>query len=182
MKYQPLNDLIDPDVPPPDAIIPEPEEHDPEAPNNAYVIGEHGNTVQAPDASGASSAEDGPKPWVKPMAIALVVLCAGLTFWNLTRAVSGPPAPPKPSAFQVKQALYLGVMRLEAFRRVHGVTPDSLTDAGLQNPPYGYMRLSSTQYVVSIQLPGSSLEYDSSTPMQRFFGTPQEMLSIGGTQ
>jgi hypothetical protein len=39
MKYQPLNDLIDPDVPPADAILPELEENDPDAPNDAYVIG-----------------------------------------------------------------------------------------------------------------------------------------------
>jgi hypothetical protein len=183
MKYQPLNDVIDPDVVPEDAVIPEPEEHDPDAPNDAYVIGERGNTVQAPDLNRIEEDQrTGPRAWVKPAALLLVAVCIGLTVWNLTHLISGPPAPPKPTPFQVKQALYLGAMRIEAYRRVHGVTPDALEDVGLPNPPYSYTRVDSTRYTVGIDSDGPRLEYESSIPLGQFFGTPQEMLTIGGSK
>jgi hypothetical protein len=102
-----------------------------------------------------------------------------LTAWNLSRLVSGPPAPPKPTAFQVKQALYLGAMKIEAYRRVHGVTPELLEEANLPDPPYSYTRVSPTQYTVAIDGNGSRLQYDSGIPMEKFFGTPREMLTMG---
>lgn len=183
MKYQPLNDVIDPDVVPEDAVIPETEEDDPDAPNDAYVIGEGGNTVQAPDARRVEEdPKTAPRAWVKPAAALLAAVCIGLTVWNVSRLLAGPPAPPKPTPFQVKQALYLGAMKIDAYRRVHGVTPDVLEDVGLPNPPYSYTRVSSTQYTVGIDLDGPRLEYESSIPLERFFGTPQEMLTIGGSK
>ena len=182
MKYQPQHDLIDPDYPAPDAL-PVEQTDDPDAPNDAYVIGERGNTVQAPDGSGKASKDEGPRPWVKPAAAVLAVLFVGLTVWNLSRVMSGPPPPPKPTPFQIKQALYLGVMRVEAYEKVHGVTPETLSDAGLPDGVgYTYMRLDSTHYVLSYSDVGPKLEYSSSDPKDAFFGTPQEMLSMGGQQ
>lgn len=183
MKYQPLNDLIDPDVQPEGAAAPVVEADDPDAPCDAYVIGAHGKTVQAPDAGGEKTKpESGPRPWVKPVAVLLGVACVALTIWNLSRVVSGPPAPPKPTPFQTKQALYLGVMRVEAFRKLHGVTPETLREAGVPEPPYAYRRISPTQYVMSIQADGPRLEYDSMISTERFFGPPQTILSMGGSE
>jgi hypothetical protein len=183
MNYQPQNDLIDPDVPPGNAVLPELDEQDPGAPNDAYVIGERFNTVQAPDAARRrKSAGSGRRRWLKPAAVLSAALCIGLTGWNLSRLVSGPPAPPKPSPFQLKQALYLGAMKVEAYRRVHAVTPDRPEDIGLSNPPYSYRRVSPTQYTLALDGPGSRLEYDSDIPLERFFGTPREMLKMGGSR
>lgn len=184
MKYQPLNDLIDPDVVAEDAVIPEVVEDDPDAPNDAYVIGEHGNTVQAPDAALAGEDDETAKPrrWVRPAAVLLFAACVALTVWNFSRLLAGPPVPPQPTPFQVKQALYLGVMRVEAYRRIHGVTPDGLGDVGLSTPPYAYARVDTTSYTIAFDNAATRLEYDSSVPMGKFFGSPQEMLTIGGSK
>src|SRR5580765_4148470 len=106
MKYQPRNDVLDPELPPPDWAFEE--EGDPDAPNEAYVIGARGQSVRDPDAKEAVAAKAGPKPWVKPAAFILSLLCVALTAWNLSRVVSGHAAPPPPTQFQLKQALYLG--------------------------------------------------------------------------
>lgn len=182
MKYQPQHDVIDPDYPAPDAP-PVEQADDPDAPNDAYVIGAHGNTVQGPDGSRKKQEEGGRRPWVKPAAAVLAIAFVALTGWNMSRVVSGPPPPPKPTPFQIKQALYLGVMRVEAYEKVHGVTPETLSDAGLPDGVgYTYTRLDSKHYVLAYSDVGPKLEYSSSDPKDAFFGTPQEMLSMGGKQ
>lgn len=182
MKYQPQHDLIDPEVPSPETVFEYEGDDDPEAPNDAYVIGEHGNTVQGPLA-GAGKDATGPKAWAKPAAFLLVTLAVALTIWNLNRVVSGPAPPPEPSSFQVKQALYLGVMKVDAYRRVHGVTPDSLTAAGLPDTAgYAYRRIDPAHYVLAFGVSGPKLEYDSSVPKEGFFGSPREMLTMGDPQ
>ena len=182
MKYQPLHDLIDPEVPP-EARFEYEAHDDPDAPNDAYVIGEHGNTVSEPPDMAATASPAGPKPWAKPAAFLLVALFAGMTAWNLSRVIQGPPQPPKLSPFQVKQALYLGVMKIDAYRRVHGVTPDSLADTGLpETGPYAYRRIDSRRYVVSFGGNGPKLEYDSNASKERFFGSPKDMLTMGDSK
>ena len=180
MKYQPLNDLIDPEVPAAGAPVPEPAP-DPDALEDAYVIGEHGNTVQHPGAETKDEKKDTDKNkvkrWVKPLAILSAAACVALTVWNLSKLVQGPPVPPAPSPFQVKQALYMGAIRVEAYRREHGVTPETVADSGLASPPYTYTRLNPNTYALSVQLHGTKLEYDSTVPLEKFFGTPQEMLN-----
>lgn len=180
MKYRPLHDLIDPDIRPETDL---PLHHDPESPDDAFLIGENGATVHAPDlADGAEGAVDGeaPRRWVKPAALLLAAAAIGLTAWNLSRLVQGPPPPPKPTAFQSKQALYLGVMKIEAYRRTHGVTPDTLIAVGIADGSgYNYRRLDPGRYALSFQGNGTPVEYDSMVPMQQFFGTPAEMLSTG---
>ena len=97
--------------------------------------------------------------------------------------VQDPAPPPKPSAFQVKQALYLGVMKIDAYRRIHGVTPSSLADVGIFDADgYGYTRIDLTHYVVSFQGNGPKLEYDSNQSKDRFFGSPQEILTMGASK
>lgn len=186
MRYQSQNDLIDPDVPAPETDLESGADHDPDAPNDAYVIGDRGNTVQAPDVIDAKSANEsqlGPKPWVKPAGAVLGVLFVGMTIWNLSRLLQDPPPPPSPSPFQVKQALYLGVMKIEAYRRQNGVTPRSLADAGVvEAGAYDYKRIDPSRYVVSFRGNGPNLEYDSNVPKDRFFGTPEEILSIGASK
>jgi len=179
MKYQPLHDLIDPDVVPENDVVSELSETDPNAPDDAYLIGEPGERFNVRIAEDPSS---GRKAWVQPAAVILAVVCIALTVWNLSRLVAGPPAPPKPSAFQIKQALYLGVMKIEAYRRAHGETPGTIENAGLSNPPYAYNRLSRTEYSLGFEAAGSRLDYDSSVPKAQFFGSPQDMLKMGGSE
>jgi len=183
MKYQAQHDLLDPEVPPPDAAFESDENHDADSFNEAYVIGEHGNTVQALTVQAATKSRPGPKPWAQPDGGALGALFVLLTIWNLSHLLGNPPPPPTPSAFQVKQALYLGVMKIDAYRRVHGVTPNSLAEAGLlETAGYGYQRIDSSHYVVSFQGNGPKLEYDSSQSKDRFFGSPQAILTMGASR
>ncbi len=183
MKYQPQHDVIDPELPSPDTTFEHDGNHDSDAPDDAYVIGENGDTLRAIDVRAGVRQPKGLDRWGAPVAVLLITLCFGLTAWNLTRLVQGPPPPPTPSPFQVKQALYLGVMKIDAYRRVHGVTPDTLVDAGLPDTSgFSYRRVDLAHYVVSFEVNGSKLEYDSSDPKKRFFGTPQEMLTMGDSK
>jgi hypothetical protein len=180
MKYRPMNDAIDPEMLPGGFTIAPEREHDPDAPNDAYVMDENGATIQAPDADSLSSQQSGPKPWAKPLAALLGVLFVALTFWNLTRFIQGPPPPPKPTPVQVKQALYLGVMKVDAYRRTYGVVPDQLSDAGLPDTgPYTYQRLDQDHYQLAFTNQGEKLEYDSHVRKDSFFGSPKELLSMG---
>jgi hypothetical protein len=182
MKYQSQHDLIDPEVPPPETDAEPQGGQDPGTGDDAYVIGEHGSTVQVLDVKPAKKSKRRLKAWLQPLGIALCAVCVVLTVWNLSRLLGDPPTT-TPSPFQVKQALYLGVMKIDAYRRVHGVTPSSLGEAGLpEDGGYGYRRIDPLHYVVSFQGNGPRLEYDSSISKDRFFGSPQEILSMGGSQ
>ena len=183
MKYQSQHELIDPEVPSPETDFGYDGADDPEAPHDAFVIGEDGSTVRAPAPAASSASQAGPKPWVKPAAFVLGALFVVMTVWNLSRLLQDPPVPPKPSPFQAKQALYLGVMKIDAYRRVHGVTPDTLADAGLpRTGPYAYRRIDPSHYVVSFGGDGPRLEYDSNEPKERFFGSPQDILTMGDSK
>jgi hypothetical protein len=180
MKYQAQHDLIDPEVPSPEVASEADGGRDTDILNDAYVIGEHGNTVQAPAGRAATKSRSGPKRWAQAFGAVLGALFVLITAWNLSRLLGGPPPPPRPSAFQVKQALYLGVMKIDAYRRVHGVTPRSLAEAGLlETGGYGYQRIDPLRYVVSFQDNGPRLEYDSNISKDRFFGPPQDILTMG---
>lgn len=186
MKYQPQHDVIDPDYPIPDTEVAEPAA-DPNAPDDAYVIGEDSGAAQvrvtSEDGKPTSRSRKGPKVWVMPAAFVLSSVFVGMTVWNLSRLVSGPPAVPRPSPFQVKQALYLGVMRVDAYRRIHGVTPETLLEVGLSDTAgYSYVRLDSSRYVLSFRVDGPKLEYDSNEDKDRVFGTPEQILTLGGTK
>src|SRR5262245_858302 len=182
MRYQPLNYLIDPEVPVAGAPVPEPEP-DQDAPEEAYVIGEHGNTVQMPGSAAKDAKNvDKPKRWVKPVAIVSAVVCVALTIWNVSKLVQPAPVPPPPSPFQVKQALYMGALKVESYRRAHGVTPEAVADIGLASPPYSYTRLNPSTYVIAVELHGAKLEYDSTVPLEKYFGTPREILNTEMTQ
>jgi len=183
MKYQMQRNLIDPES----RISPlefEFEDHDKsEVHDDAYVIGPNGDTVGGADFGPPSDSQESTKAWAKPAAFVLVALFVVLTCWNVVRFAQGPPLPPKPSPFQAKQALYLGVMRIDAFRRVHGVVPDSLKDAGLpEADAYTYERVNPTRYVLTFRNGGSKLEYDSSEPRETFFGSPKDVLTMGDSK
>jgi hypothetical protein len=183
MKYQPKHDLIDPDYPAPDEQI-EPVE-DPNASSDAYIFDENGNTVLdlGEDPSPKERKKKAPPKWVMPAAFVLSTLFVGMTVWNISRAISGPPPLPKPSPFQVKQALYLGVLRVDAYKREHGVTPDSLLDVGLSDTAgYSYVRIDSQRYVLSFRVDGPKLEYDSHDAKELFFGEAPKMMEMGGTR
>jgi hypothetical protein len=183
MKYQSQHDLIDPEVPPPETDAEPDREQDSGAGDDAYVIGEQRSTVQVLEVKPARKSKRGTKAWVQPLGIALGVVFVGLTVWNLSRLLGDPSPPPTPSPYQLKQALYLGVMKIDAYWRVHGVTPSSLGEAGLfEEGGYGYRRIDPQHYMVSFQGNGPRLEYDSNIPRDRFFGAPQDILSMGASK
>lgn len=183
MKYQPQHDVIDPEYPVPGEAPEPPGRDDPGAPDNAYVIGEHGNSIREVNLKTSVKAKARLERWVKPSAYGLSVLALVLTAWNLIRLAQGPVLPPAPTPFQSKQALYMGVMKIDAYRRMHGVTPDTLAEAGIADDgAYGYSRVSPTRYVLSFRNGGTKVEYDSNEPKENFFGSPQDMLTMGGSQ
>jgi hypothetical protein len=184
MKHRTQHSMIDPDAPT-SALEFEFEDHDdvPELHDDTYVIGANGDIIKEGSDQAASQSQETTKRWAKPAAFVLVALFVVLTCWNVVRFVQGPPLPPKPSPFQSKQALYLGVMKLDAYRRVHGVVPDSLKDAGLPEAEgYTYERVNPTRYVLTFRNGGSKLEYDSSEPKEQFFGSPKDMLNMGDSK
>ena len=183
MKYQTQQNRIDRESPS-SALQFEFEDHDTsENPDDAYVIGANGDIVGGADLRAASEPQESTKAWVKPAAFVLVALFAVLTLWNGVRFVQGPPPPPKPSPFRAKQALYLGVMKIDAYRRVNGIVPETLADAGLpEADAYAYQHLSPTHYILSFGGGGSKLEYDSSEPRERFFGSAKDMLTMGDSK
>jgi hypothetical protein len=178
VNYRQLNDLIDPDVV---ADADRPLAHDPENPDDAYLIGEGGKTVAGPPGADKHSPGRGsPRSWVLPVSILLVVLAAGLTIWNASRFIKGPPPPPEPTPVEAKQALYLGVMKIESYRRSHGVTPDTMMESGLAaGSGYTYTRVDSAHYVLVFENGAARQTYDSSIPIKGTFGSPKEMLSMG---
>ncbi|HJQ97469.1 MAG TPA: hypothetical protein VJ826_04090 [Candidatus Polarisedimenticolaceae bacterium] len=178
MNHRQQNDLIDPDVVGDDN---RPLEHDPENPDDAFLIGEGGKTVAAPPgmANGAPG-EAPPKKWVMPVALLLAAGALVLTVWNATRFMQGPPVPPVPTPVEAKQALYLGVMKIDAYRRGHGVTPDTMMDAGLAaGSGYSYTRVDSSHYVLAFEDRTARQTYDSTTPISSAFGPPKEMFTLG---
>jgi len=176
MKYRPQHELIDPDV-----VGDEhrPLEHDPEHPEDAYLIGEHGNTVAAPPGTAPETPSDAPRPWVVPTALTLAAAALALTVWNTMRFMQGPPVPPVPTPVETKQALYLGVMKLDAYRRIHGITPETMMDAGLAaGSGYTYTRVDGRHYVLTFEDRTARQIYDSATPLREAFGSPKEMFTL----
>jgi len=183
MKYQRQHDLLDPDVPSPEMGLGAEADVGPDIGDDAYVIGENGNTVRTVDLRPSKRARRGLEHWAKPAAFGLAAVFVVMTEWNLSRLLEGPPPPPKPTDFQTKQALYLGVMKIDAYRRVNGVTPDSLAAVGLPaEGAYAYQRVSPARYILSFQGNGPKTEYDSSVSKEQFFGSPRDMLTIGGSR
>lgn len=181
MKYRSQYDLFDPEV-----VLDDPAkeaEADPDAPDDAYTIGARGNTVRMPEGAARGEDEEDPtKPWVRPTAIILTIVCIALTGWNIGRVLSGPPKLPPPSPVQVKQTLYMGVLRVESYRAAHSVTPNTLQDAGLPvNAGFSYQRVDAWHYRLSFANGGPALEYNSATPKESFFGKPHDMLRMGTT-
>ena len=161
MKYRPQHELIDPDV-----VGDEhrPLQHDPENPEGAYLM-------EAP--------ADAPRPWVVPTALTLAAAALALTVWNTMRFMQGPPVPPVPTPVETKQALYLGVMKLDAYRRMHGVTPETMMDAGLAaGSGYTYTRVDGRHYVLTFEDRTARQIYDSATPLREAFGSPKEMFTL----
>lgn len=182
MKYQSQNDLLDPDVSPPDWAFDDEEAGDPDAQGDAYVIGADGEAINVPDAKASTRKQKRVRSWVMPVAVILCTACVALTAWNLSRVLQGPTGVPEPTPFQLKQALYMGVMRIDTYRREHGVTPDSLKDVGLPGNAYGYQRVDSQHYFLSFQGNGPRVEFDSNDSKEEIFGKPSAIMAMGDPQ
>jgi hypothetical protein len=183
MKLRMVHDDIDPDVPP------DVEQHDPgpgETSDDQYIIGEDGHRVVNLELSAALAKKvERARSWVRPAAAALMVLFIGLTAWNVVRLTHPARELPKPTPFQLKQALYLGVMRLEAFRKTHdGVAPATLAEAGLpENAGYVYNRTGSATYNITfVHDDDPTFHYDSNIPVDTYFGSAKTMLAMGDTR
>ena len=184
MVYRPQNDVIDPEVAPQDETI-DASSGSAENVDDSDVIGEDGRVGVNLELSEALGRREfaPPQPWLKPAAVALALLFVALTGWNIWRLTHPASILPTPTPFQVKQALYLGVMRVEAYRKVHGVTPERLEDAGLPSDSgYTYGRIDSKHYNLAFERDGRSFDYNSDVPVESAFGSPKEMLSIGGSR
>ena len=182
MAYQPLNDLIDPEVPPEgEAPI---QDAAPETEGDTRVIGEDGRALVNLEVSERLGRKTPPpKPWAKPAAIGLLIVFAGLTAWNVTHLGKATSVVPPPTPFKAKQALYLGTMKVEAYRKVHGAAPMSLFDAGItEDSGYAYSRIDPGHYVLVFEAGGQRVQYDSTVELQRMFGSPQEMLTMGASR
>src|SRR5262245_453878 len=156
------------------AIGHRPLEHDREHREGAYPIGENTTVAQPAEA---------PRAWVMPLALVLAAAALGLTIWNASRFIEGFPAPPVPTPVEAKQALYLGVMKLEAYRRVHGDAPDAMMDAGLfAGSGYTYTRVDRGHYVLTFEDRSAHQTYDSSTPLSSAFGPAREMFALGNDE
>lgn len=183
MKHRTQHDLIDPEVPRSALEFDFEGDNDAEPANDAYVIGENGDVVFEGGAQPEEAAHERTRPWAKPAAFVLGALFVVLTFWNIGRFAQGPPPPPKPTPFKAKQALYLGVMKLDAYQRVHGTVPQTLAEAGLPEAGvYVYQYLGPTRYMLSFRAGGSKLEYDSNESKESFFGPAKELLTMGDSK
>ena len=182
MKYRTMYDDIDPDV------VPEENEGERSAhpsSDDQYVIGEDGRKVVNIELSVALGRKvEKPKSWVKPSAAVLGVLFLGLTAWNVFHFTHPTLGLPTPTPFQIKQALYLGALRVEAYRKVHGVVPDTLSQAGLpEDAGYTYKRAGAGHYRLSFERGGPGVQYDDATmTLDAYFGSPKTMLAMGGSR
>lgn len=181
MRLRTVHDDIDPDV----VLEEDGFEEGSEGEARQYVIGEDGHRVINLELSAAlakKQLEARPKSWVKPLAAVLMLAFVGLTAWNIVRLTHPESEIPKPTPYQLKQALYLGVMRIEAYRKTHdGAAPDTPGQAGLPDDAgYVYKRTGSTSYHVEfVHGNDPTFQYDSTTPVDAYFGSPKSMLAMG---
>ena len=175
------HELLDPDVPPPDLDAEGPGR--PDVPNDHYVIEEGGSSVKSTIIITSDKPKKRGKQWVKPAAYGLCALFVALTAWNLFRWIGGSAERPAPSPFQLKQALYLGVMKVDAYRRAHGFTPSSIAVLDLPQNAYEYRRVNADQYVLAFRTEdGQRFEYNSRSPKEAIFGPSQSILSMGASK
>ncbi len=182
MNFQTQHDLIDPDVPAPEVDEDVPAQ--PGAPDDAYLIRDGVDPARSTIIVTTGKPKKAAKPWVKPAAFALCAAFVGLTAWNVMRMTSGPAPLPPPTPFQVKQALYLGVAKVDMYRRAHGgVTPTTIEDMDLPQVSYDYRRVDAGHYVLGFHArDGQTMQYDSNIPKETVFGSPQAILSMGVTR
>lgn len=117
-------------------------------------------------------------PAVRLLALAVILVGGG---YLLAHSLSEPPPLPGTvrDATDTKRTLYLGVLKIEAYRKVNGLYPFEIRAAGVDDRSgYRYERVSDERYRLSFhEADGRSMTFDSATPIVRFFGRPEEILA-----
>lgn len=161
----------------------------------------HGNRIstEALDAGAAAPAEKPPQPESRPprprprpaprksdgglrpafTIVAFLVIIIGGAYL----LVPPPPvsaAKPRDEAATTR-TLYLGVLKIEAYRKLNGMLPFEMEVANIRRKDgYAYERLDDRHYVLTFrEADGRTLSFDSRTPIERFFGPPEAILGNG---
>lgn len=117
-------------------------------------------------------------PAVRLLALAVILVGGG---YLLAHSLSEPEPLPGTvrNAADTKRTLYLGVLKIEAYRKVNGLYPFEIRAAGVDDRSgYRYERVSDERYRLTFhEADGSKATFDSATPIERFFGRPEEVLA-----
>jgi hypothetical protein len=93
-----------------------------------------------------------------------------------------PVAAPKPrDEAATTKTLYLGVLKIEAYRKLNGMLPYEMEVANIRRKDgYSYERLDDRHYLLTFrESDGRTMSFDSHTPIERFFGPPEAVLGGG---
>ena len=112
------------------------------------------------------------------LAAALVILIGGA--YLLLPAPPVAAAAPRDEA-ATRKALYLGVLKVEAYRKLNGMVPFEIEVANIRRKDgYAYERVDDRHYVLTFREPdGRALSFDSHTPIEKYFGPPEAILGDG---
>lgn len=112
------------------------------------------------------------------LAALLVILVGGAYLLLPSPTVAA--AHPRDDA-ATKRALYLGVLKIEAYRKLNGMTPFEVEVANIRRKDgYAYERLDDRYYVLTFREPdGTTMAFDSHVPIERHFGPPEAILGDG---
>ncbi|HEX6852811.1 MAG TPA: hypothetical protein VF139_15550 [Candidatus Polarisedimenticolaceae bacterium] len=111
--------------------------------------------------------------------IALLVILVGGAYLLLPPPPVAAPVPRDEAA--TTKALYLGVLKIEAYRKLNGMLPFEMEVANIRRKDgYAYERVDDRHYVLTFrEADGRQMSFDSHTPIERFFGPPEAVLGDG---
>lgn len=167
----------------------------PRPPRAAGVVRDaHGNRIST-EALGAATAGTGqPQPPREPRPVpsepqgglrpafaiaALLVILVGGAYLLLPAPAVAAAKPRDETA--TRRALYLGVLKIEAYRKLNGMAPFEIEVANIRRKDgYGYERVDDRHYVLTFrEADGRTMSFDSHVPIEKFFGPPEAILGDG---